>query len=173
MLHLEGLGASTSHPFWRVLLLPFGKLSYTLVGAVSILSVGLLLPCYRQCFKIYSSEHFDCPIGRKIRGHRGIPILANSLPTHRNPSRVLSTKTSSSLDRGQSSKMQRRTRSHNEDETLFDLDGFHENKNCEPFFESDDDSSGMLVFEIFSWTPSLLLFYFISFWSIYSWSPQM
>lgn len=79
---------------------------------------------------------------RKIRSHRGIPILANSLPTNRNPSRVLSTKTASSLDRGQSSKMQRRTRSHNEDETLFDLDGFHENKNCEPFFESDDDSSG-------------------------------
>ena len=100
--------------------------------------------------KFISQSILICSKGRKIRSHRGIPILANSLPTNRNPSRVLSTKTASSLDRGQSSKMQRRTRSHNEDETLFDLDGFHENKNCEPFFESDDDSSGMFILEIFT-----------------------
>lgn len=28
------------------------------------------------------------------------------------------------------------------DDTLFDLEGFHEDKHCEPFYESDDDSSG-------------------------------
>ena len=83
--------------------------------------------------------------GRKFRTHRGIPILASSLPSNRYPSRVLSPKAASSLDRDHNARMKRRAKSMNEDDTLFDLDGFHESKNCEPFFESDDDSSGMFV----------------------------
>ena len=34
-----------------------------------------------------------------------------------------------------------RVRSFSEsDDTMFDLDGFQENKTCEPFYESDEDS---------------------------------
>ena len=83
--------------------------------------------------------------GRKVRPHRSIPIIASSLPAKRNPSRVLSPKAASSLGRGQNAKLKRRSRSQSEDDTLFDLDGFHENRNCEPFFESDDDSSGKFL----------------------------
>ena len=34
----------------------------------------------------------------------------------------------------------------NNEESLFDFEGFQENKSYEPFFESDDDSSGVQTF---------------------------
>ena len=38
----------------------------------------------------------------------------------------------------------RKHRSYSEtsEDTLFDLEGFQSSKNCEPFYESDEDSSG-------------------------------
>ena len=103
-----------------------------------------------MCFQSYlvasgPKRPFLFPKGRKLRNHRGVPIIASTSSGNRYPSRVLSPKTALSLDTAQNSKMKRRTKSLNEDDTLFDLDGFHENKNCEPFFESEDESSGMFL----------------------------
>ena len=105
---------------------------------------------YALCFQSYRvasgpKRPFLFPKGRKLRNHRGVPIIASTSSGNRYPSRVLSPKTALSLDTAQNSKMKRRTKSLNEDDTLFDLDGFHENKNCEPFFESEDESSGMFL----------------------------
>eukprot|EP00112_Aurelia_sp_Birch-Aquarium-sp1_P016376 Seg3707.2 transcript_id=Seg3707.2/GoldUCD/mRNA.D3Y31 product="Proline-rich AKT1 substrate 1" protein_id=Seg3707.2/GoldUCD/D3Y31 len=80
--------------------------------------------------------------GKKVRPHRSIPITSSSLQARGMPSRVLSGQTSTSVDSGQRSRLKKRSKSQNEDDTLFDLDGFHESRNCEPFFESDEDSSG-------------------------------
>ena len=81
-----------------------------------------------------------------MRSHRSIPITSTSLQARGAPSRVLSQQmaqqTSSSVDGGQKARLKKRSKSQNEDDTLFDLDGFHESRNCEPFFESDEDSSG-------------------------------
>ncbi len=37
-------------------------------------------------------------------------------------------------------------KSRSDEDALFDIEGFHESKSCEPFFESDEESSGMMFF---------------------------
>lgn len=93
-----------------------------------------------------------------MRPHRSIPITSSSLQARGMPSRVLSGQTSTSVDSGQRSRLKKRSKSQNEDDTLFDLDGFHESRNCEPFFESDEDSSGKYFNVSFSPYPKIFRF---------------
>ena len=39
----------------------------------------------------------------------------------------------------------RKTNHHHDDDILFDMEGYSNDKDCEPFFESDDESSGEWV----------------------------
>ena len=64
------------------------------------------------------------------------PSLAVSLPT-----RIYSPVKSRSLN-NKTSPRKHRSYSEASDDTLFDLEGFQTSKNCEPFYESDEDSSG-------------------------------
>ena len=64
------------------------------------------------------------------------PSLAMSLPT-----RIYSPMKSRSLN-NKTSPRKHRSYSETSEDTLFDLEGFQSSKNCEPFYESDEDSSG-------------------------------
>ena len=64
------------------------------------------------------------------------PSLTVSLPT-----RIYSPVKSRSLN-NKTSPRKHRSYSEASDDTLFDLEGFQTSKNCEPFYESDEDSSG-------------------------------
>ena len=74
------------------------------------------------------------------------PSLAVSLPT-----RIYSPVKSRSLN-NKTSPRKHRSYSESSEDTLFDLEGFQSSKNCEPFYESDEDSSGtdcwVIVFQI-------------------------
>ena len=67
------------------------------------------------------------------------PSLAMSLPT-----RIYSPMKSRSLN-NKTSPRKHRSYSETSEDTLFDLEGFQSSKNCEPFYESDEDSSGTYV----------------------------
>ena len=104
---------------------------------------SLLLPFYfsgrkRSKKKSFESDETDATLGvhmnsapsRVLAGRFNSPSRPVTNGKVKSPSRTVSNR--------------RRTKSETDD-TMFDLDGFHDNKNCEPFFESDEDSSGELI----------------------------
>lgn len=83
---------------------------------------------------------------------RPIPLKSvdqtdNSTIAHSLPTRIMSPKgkgfsrNSHRIRNSSQSSMRSRTYSENDD-ALFDLEGFHDSKSCEPFYESEEDSSG-------------------------------
>lgn len=89
--------------------------------------------------------------GKKMRPNRfmfssSTQDAPSSLPNHMGPpkSRDISKQLSTSRNQRTSLAItngRRRAKTQVDEDTLFDLDGFHENKNCEPFFESDEESN--------------------------------
>jgi len=75
-------------------------------------------------------------------GGRGGQYLAQSLPSRVLPIRHVPVDVTRKPNLShQLSPPTIRTKSHSDD-AMFDLDGFHDSKSYEPFFESDDESSG-------------------------------
>jgi len=81
-----------------------------------------------------------CRLGRSIpsRGSLSANLdIAQSLPT---TSFMSPNKEKNKFSRRRANQQ---SRSFSEtDDTMFDIEGFHQEKDCEPFFESDEDSSG-------------------------------
>ena len=98
-----------------------------------------------------------CLLGSRVRtssslsetdgnfGGRGGQYLAQSLPSRVLPIRHVPVDVTRKPNLShQLSPPTIRTKSHSDD-AMFDLDGFHDSKSYEPFFESDDESSGKLL----------------------------
>jgi len=92
----------------------------------------------------------ELPRIHKIATHKGMPPrtyehsdnsspIAMSLPSRMN---MPMSRTQRYDNQPKFSPNKQRSYSETSDDTLFDLDGFQPNRNCEPFYESDEDSSG-------------------------------
>ena len=79
------------------------------------------------------------PSETKVNVDRSIPCLSRSLPTHGNEN--LSQSINHHNQKAAKTTQVKKQFSDNDD-ILFDMEGYHNEKNCEPFFESDDESSG-------------------------------
>lgn len=67
--------------------------------------------------------------------------IAQSLPSNINsPNKIMK-----SRKRGNITFASRQRAYSESDDTMFDLEDFQGNKNCEPFYESDDDSGESLI----------------------------
>jgi len=73
---------------------------------------------------------------------QSMPITEHSRDDHHHETLSASIKKHNRNTQSSLAAQQRKIEHNDNDDILFDMEGYHNEKNCEPFFESDDESSG-------------------------------